>query len=383
MNPAVVITAFNRPDALARLLGSVSRACYPEEGGVTLHISIDAGGDPRVLDVARDFGWPHGEKRIVEQPERLGLVRHFLACGELTREYGAVVLLEDDLFVSPAYYTFAAQALQQYAADGRVAGVSLYALWFNGYTHYPFVPTLDGTDTFFLQIPYTQGQAFARDQWQAFTTWRSTHDPHPNPSDHLHEAWLSFGGEEWFPERVKYLVDTGRFYVFPRASLTTGFGDAGTHFAAPSRFFQTPLLTETPGFRFKPLDESPAVYDSFYEILPDRLKRLAPHLPTTDIEVDLNATKSERNLRRDLVLTARRSRKPLATYGLALWPIEANVAASLPGDAICLSRKADLRFDALATWKTRLALHAYYTRGQRTSMRRELLLRVLSRIWRG
>ena len=103
MRPAIVIAAHRRPVALARLLASIDRAAYPPRADIPLVISIDPlpEGDPAapdglaVLRLAEDFGWRHGPKTIQRRPGPLGLVTHFIACGELSRTYGSIVFLED------------------------------------------------------------------------------------------------------------------------------------------------------------------------------------------------------------------------------------------------------------------------------------------------
>ena len=132
MKPAIVVVAYNRPAALRRLLGSL--AGVQGAVAVPLVISIDAGGEyfADVLAVAQQFRWPFGEKRIIEQERPLGLINHVFACGDLVDEYGSIILLEDDLFVSPQAYRYATAALDFYDYDPRVAGISLNAIWFQG-----------------------------------------------------------------------------------------------------------------------------------------------------------------------------------------------------------------------------------------------------------
>jgi hypothetical protein len=136
MTPAVVVIAYDRPASLERLLRSMASAVYPAEH-VQLVISIDQGDSGTNRDVVRlaeDFAWKFGHKRVLEREKRLGLVEHFRACGRFSSEYGAVVLLEDDLVAGPAYYAFARQVSDFYAGDARIAGACLYGLWFNGFT---------------------------------------------------------------------------------------------------------------------------------------------------------------------------------------------------------------------------------------------------------
>ena len=79
IHPAIVIIAYNRAEPLKRLLKSIERASYPDEG-VTLIISIDAGGAKEVKTAADDFDWKHGEKKVIQRPEPLGLKKHVLLC---------------------------------------------------------------------------------------------------------------------------------------------------------------------------------------------------------------------------------------------------------------------------------------------------------------
>src|ERR1043165_9108438 len=160
-----------------------------------LVISIDHGEEAayqKVVDIAKAFEWTCGPKEVIEQNEHLGLVKHVFFCCGLTQKYDAVIYLEDDLIVSPAFYTYCAQAFNFYKEDHRIAAISLYALWFHGYTQQPFTPLEDGTDVFFLQMPYTQGQAFTRAQWSNFSDWLASGDRRLSPEDQLHDSFFHF-----------------------------------------------------------------------------------------------------------------------------------------------------------------------------------------------
>ena len=390
-NPAIVIPAFNRPQALARLLVSLQRAHYPHDlapGGIPLVISIDRGAGPQgehdaeVAQVAADFHWEHGEKQVVLQEQHLGLVDHFHWCGDQSLKYGAVIHLEDDLYVSPVFYAFARAALESSAGDERIAGVSLYALWFNGYTHLPFIPLSDEADAFYLQIPYTQGQALTAGQWSRSLERQSTRRPQAGPYDPLHEMFQHFNPQDWFPARTRYLVETERFYLFPRQSLSTGFGDAGTHFTRLSPAFQTPLQNFKTDYRFKPLDESLAVYDSFFELLPSRLNRLTDAFRGCEYDVDLNATKAARHLRRPYALTTRPLEAPLRTYARAMWPLEANVIEGIPGMGISFGETTKVDWGRLASYWVEKENYEFFTR-RRSPGRRRSLRFLLARLYGG
>ena len=83
MRPAIVVPAFSRVAALERLLASLARAHYPDEG-VNLVISLDGGAAPSVAACARAFEFPHGAVEVVEREQRLGLRQHILWCGDQT-----------------------------------------------------------------------------------------------------------------------------------------------------------------------------------------------------------------------------------------------------------------------------------------------------------
>ncbi len=125
--PAIVIPCFERPDSLERLLSSLSRAKFPSRQQVSLVFSVDHSGSRAVSDIASAYDWRYGEKRVVCHPRRLGLRENVLWCGDQTEELGAVIVLEDDLIVSPNFYTYAVEASLAYRDHSEIAGVSLYA----------------------------------------------------------------------------------------------------------------------------------------------------------------------------------------------------------------------------------------------------------------
>ena len=144
-HPAIVVAAWNRPLALQRLLDCLLRGHYPAQ--TTLHISIDHFEVFDDVDLLADaYAWPFGEKVVEQHPERLGLREHMLHCGNLSARYGAIILLEDDLAVSPWMMDYAEQALAFFAADETIAGISLYNYAVTESCHEPFEAWQDGLE---------------------------------------------------------------------------------------------------------------------------------------------------------------------------------------------------------------------------------------------
>jgi len=363
ITPAIVVVAYNRPASLRRLLYSL--AGLQGAAAAPLVISIDAGGDQfaQVLAVAEEFAWLFGEKQVLVRERPYGLINHVFACGDMVDEFGSIILLEDDLAVSPMAYRYAADALDFYADDPQIAGISLNALWFHGITHEPFTPYLDDGDVFFMQIAWFQGQAYTQKQWARFREWRETANPTILPDDKMHELFQTFPATDWFPLKTKYLVQTDRYYIFPRESLSTNFGDSGTHVQGTS-FFQVPLQTRRASFRFLSLADSVAVYDSFQEMLPERVNWLTDQFAAYDFTVDLHGTRSPANIPTEFVLTTQTMRNPLATFGREQRPFLANVIHQQPGSGISFGRKADLDLSWRARLRAESRYHAYFTRRQ-------------------
>ena len=49
ITPALVVTAYRRPESLSRLLRQLCAARYPDDLSITLVISVDGGGHERVV----------------------------------------------------------------------------------------------------------------------------------------------------------------------------------------------------------------------------------------------------------------------------------------------------------------------------------------------
>ncbi len=338
MNVPVVIVAYNRPDSLARLLGSLARARHPRK--TRLIISVDGGaGNEETVRVACDFDWKPGEKEIIVREKNLGLKDHVLACAGMAADFGAVIILEDDLYVSPFYYEYAMKAVSFYRGDDRVAGISLYSHGFNETAGFPFVPYHDGSDVFFMQVPCSWGQCWTGEQWKKFSAWQEVHRGNDDPLfAALPPNVLRWPATSWKKIFMAYLADTGRFFAYPRVSLTTNFGDRGTHHRKNS-IFQVPLLHGKKTFAFVKSKDSLAKYDPYCEMLPRILSALNPALARYDFAVDLYGMKPLAHLAADYALTSKKCKSPELSFGRDMLPLESGVIGNIRGDDISLARK--------------------------------------------
>jgi len=338
----IVVAAFDRPDSLSRLLLSLSKATYKKQ--VKLIISIDGGGAKEVYNISERFVWEHGEKEVVLHKNHFGLKDHIILCGNLSLEHDAIILLEDDLYVSPVFHPFALEALYYYKDDLKIAGISLYAHSFNETAWLPFIPISDGSDVFFMQYPSSWGQIWSNHQWRNFMNWYNKSDlTELNVNDNLPNNILKWPSSSWKKDFLKYMIVHDNFFVYPRESYTTNFGDPGANFTSKLSLFQRPLPLFNKTIQFKRFDDSIAVYDSACEMLPEKVKTLNNSLELFDFEVDLYGTKELNKIRSKYIMTSRLSTKPILQYGCELKPMEMNIIHNIEGNFFSFSELKNVK----------------------------------------
>lgn len=337
MNIPIVIAAYNRDYTLSRLLFSLAKARYTDP--VTLIISIDGGGPESVKTVARDFEWKFGPKEIIEHPENLGLRRHILSCGDLSSQYDGIILLEDDLYVSPWFYKYTVAALDVYKVCKEICGVSLYSYQYNETALFPFKPLNDGSDVYFMQLPCSWGQAWLKGHWSDFSQWYQSNSHLELQNDVTLPSNISFWPEtSWKKYFLKFMVENRKFFVYPHVSYTTNFGDKGQHHQG-TNVFQVPLASgDTGKDRFLAFDDCLVKYDVFCELLPECLVTLSGGTLPRDLSIDLYGSKRKENLISEYVITPKQCRSFIESFGRRMVPPELNIINRIEGSDLFLAR---------------------------------------------
>lgn len=335
-NITVVVVGYNRPDTLERVLRSVSKAQY-DYTDIRLIISIDHSENEKVVQVAESFEWKHGEKKIIYHSQRLGLRKHIISCGDLTRQYGAVMILEDDLFVSPDYYNYAMQTLERYGEDSRIAGISLNTKRELLESSYPFFPLCIGYDIFFQQFATSWGQVWNEQMWNGFREWYDAHPELPQHKDVLPEV-LNYPDTSWAKFYQTYIVDTGKYFVYSYDSLTTNFGDVGQHFGNSSSSVQSVLFYGKKKYRMPEFEEG-VKYDIYGE--PVGLGRYLG-VPEDQLTCDMWGRKREGAYRRYVLSSRRLGYKIVKSFGMQMKPMELNVLEDIEGQELFLYDTAEL-----------------------------------------
>ena len=320
---AIVIAGYNRDGALKRVLQSISNAELSTYTNITLYISLDNSGNDHCKIVADEFVWTKGKKICINQTHRLGLKEHIYTCASLSQKHDAIILLEDDLYVSPFFYDFAQQAISFYSDDRSVAGIALYSYNYCEFALCPFEALNDGHDNYFIQVPCSWGQIWTKQQWKDFEEYRNS-GTNTSIEEQLPAAAQSWPKQSsWKREFFCYMIETDKYFVHPRISLSTNYGDIGQHFTNDVLVWQTPLLAGKKTFSFSELVSSCSVYDSFFELHPKALNRIMKS--ETDVCIDLNGLKPLKNVTSKFLISSKRCTKPIKKFETGLYPYENNI----------------------------------------------------------
>jgi len=326
---AIIVVGYNRIKSIKRLLGSLVKANYSTKD-IPLVISIDCSGVEELYKYVRDFEWPYGEKYLNIQNVRLGLKNHIFQCGDLTKHFKAVILLEDDLYVSPYFYNYVVATVDKYGNDNKIAGIALYKNEINGYIGLPFHPINNGADVFALQETCTWGQCWTAEMWNNFRSWLKDNEDAYMQVD----MWdtIKNWSKAWSKYYNAYIVSTNRYFIFPYISLTTNFSDAGVHGKTNNTIVQVNLLNgekkyELPNFC------SLIKYDIYFNN-----KELYKYVGLNEDElcVDLYGTNINYSRKRYLLTPLQLPYKSIHDYALNLRPHDLNIMLNISGNEIHL-----------------------------------------------
>lgn len=262
---AIVVVAYNRPKSISRLLDSLSNAEYETKEVIDLVVSIDKGSrQDEIVATANGFNWTHGKKIIRTFTNRQGLKQHILQCGDLTAQYDAVIILEDDITVSRGFIQYVMEAINYYADEDLIAGISLYSYSLMPYVSRPFIPANNGFDAFLIQVAMSWGQCWTKTMWRSFRDWLKKNDSELSDDGELPKAVLQWDDRSWLKYYDRYLVESNKYFLMPYISLSTNYGGRGEHTNTSSSAFQVPMLEQSKTYIFPPV-EMAIKYDAFFE----------------------------------------------------------------------------------------------------------------------
>lgn len=329
MKPIITVLAYNRHDALSRLLVSLDRALYI--GKPELILSLEADSTKEVSAIAKNFKSEKLKITVIEREKKLGLRNHVIECADLSIDHGSVIVLEDDLVVDPYFYIYAHEALRFYEDHELVSGIALYGHEYNEISNLPFKPMYNGYSTYFMQTTCSWGQCWSRSQWQKFKNWYGNKKSADLDSiENLPQMVKNWPESSWKKYFNGYIVSNDKYFVYPYRSLATNCSDAGgTHITNKSNIHQVSLgypFRSKPKFNFCPIERKDVVYDAYMEPIGYFINRALDISDISNIQTDFYGTKPLSTLKTTkYAVTVRKCENPIKVYGYDFRPPEMNL----------------------------------------------------------
>ena len=330
---AIVVVGYNRAASVKRLFESLDAANYDNDV-VELIVSIDKSDCNDVENVAEKFKWKYGKKTIIKHKENLGLRKHILKCGELTKKYDAIIVLEDDIYVSPAFYIYSKQLINKYRFDDNIAGISLYSHKWNVNVNRPFEPADDMYDVYFLQYAQSWGQVWTKKWWDEFMVWYKENSEKDLKEYRIPDIVANWPNTSWLKYHITYLMCSNKYFVYPRVSLSTNFTEVGEHVKKFRADYQVSLqLSNDKNFILCNFKDG-IKYDVYFERVPEQLLKDEYYINNTC--VDLYGSKNNYENKKYLLTTRIKDFKVVKKYGLVLRPHDNNIKFNIKGNQIFL-----------------------------------------------
>jgi len=172
----VVVMTMDRAESLSRLLDSINDAHFHKDE-VILDIWIDRPKqgkiDENVLAVARNFDFKHGRKVIYKRTQNAGLFRQWVLTWHPSDAGENAILLEDDLEVSPYFYTWLKRARQAYMSHPEIASFTLQraGILCSKYENSFKIHVPDRYSVFLYNLLGSWGHSPNREHWRKFAEW--------------------------------------------------------------------------------------------------------------------------------------------------------------------------------------------------------------------
>jgi GT2 family glycosyltransferase len=270
MMAPIALFSYNRPEHTRQTLQTL--AANPEAAHSRLIVYSDgprSGDEAKVAEVRallRERAWC-GDVRIIESAVNRGLAASIThGVTELLREHERLVVLEDDLALSPGFLAYMNRALDLYAAEPRVMSIS------------GWLPEMDLAlpETFFLRTTTSWGWATWRRAWSSFEPDAAKLCRQVEPRlrefnveggyDYFRQLRLNAEGrlKTWAVLWYASIFLQAGLTLHPRRSLVRNIGHdhSGTHSQPDERFLHASLAQSIPVERV-PLEPHAAARAAF------------------------------------------------------------------------------------------------------------------------
>ncbi len=340
---AIIIPMWNRTKCVKQLLENLLICDFPKNVDIPLIFSVDYNPPKSIIKLIENYIWIYGEKIIIYHTSKKGLRENILFCGNLTREYESIIILEDDLIVAPSFYNYAQQAIEFYKNEDQIAGISLYSYRNTELGYYRFEPLHDYNDVFFMKWPSSWGQVWNKSQWVKFYDWYENNKSSSFENINIHSVVRSWPNSSWKKYFCSYMADNDKYFVFPKYSFTSNPGSKGiNHTGDLFKPFQVPLSIFTKNkFSFVKFCDSKVKYDQYFEFEIGNLDLIISNINSSKIELDIFGKKDLKFINTQYLISIKECKNPISTFKISEFPIENNIIKMNVGGSLSLALKND------------------------------------------
>ena len=290
-------------------------------GNLNLYISCDGESSQEVKDYVKSIEWRYGEFEVIEQPVQLGVDKHNLECMKMAKELNHVVVLEDDLVVSPSFQEYLLKAYQLIKIEKSISGVSLYRYPIIEQNHFPFELIPNNEFIYYMQRPSSKGCLYTWKMLEPYFNFMESFDGDYS-SYHLPANVLKWGDEVWEKSFYAFLLNEKSYLAFPRYSLTSDFADVGVHMKKQTLKYvhQSKLYLSKQFGEFKRKDDSDNIYDAFYELDSSVFKKYNQQYVDYELELDIYGNKDLKKIQSIYLVSERSTSESIEGWDRRLKP---------------------------------------------------------------
>ncbi len=345
----VVIIAFNRLDLLEMLFDSL---CCQKNNNIkgTFLIYVDYDEEGVILNDVNSLKDKYVKLNLnfIFRTKQLGLKVNVIdSVNDAFNNFSfdEILLLEDDLLLSPFAFNYIEQIISVVQDDHSVFGLSLYAQTSNPWNNW--ARNLSGE--FLLskvQFPCSWGSIIKRKYWMKFSislvNYRITNFSKSIDLPKDIEAWNR--GSSWKYELVLYCIKHNLYYIYPNCNYSIHLGNVGTHLNESSGApLNSNLVSNEIDYESFIGTNSSSFFefDVFFELLPYHFKGECFDKIGNDFTVDLFGLKSKYQNKK-YCLTIKRCEHSICDFGNDIACNFNNIWFNIPGNTFHLAESNEI-----------------------------------------
>lgn len=276
----IVLFVYNREDHTRRTLETLKKNLGAKES--RLYIFSDGAKTEkenenvlRVRKLIREYEGDFLETHIIEAERNQGLAASVISgVSKVIKEYGKVIVLEDDIITTPYFLSYMNQALDFYEQDGRIWSISGYTLPMRSLEKYQ-------KDVFLSYRASSWGWGTWKERWEPIDWELSDYSDYKKDKERIRR--FERGGRDlplmlesqrqgqidsWAVRWCYWQSKNDMLTVYPRISLVQniGYDGSGTHGGNEEVFGNCKIEGKEKIYNLSEAELNRKIVKEFYEI---------------------------------------------------------------------------------------------------------------------